>query len=434
MPPFVHLQIQWYHSENMIRVIELENFRSFKGKHRIVLKPLTLLVGENSTGKSSLLGALSTARNPSIPNLEDLNQDPYRFAGFRSLVSDNEKHYSIGFHTTLRLEHLKDNLWITIRQSLTASRSIETEYEFRIDGIVYIIAKKNQLLIRFANKERVLIGDNDDECIEIPFDRNDDHKWYWVHTMSWMLQDIADKYSNRLSQSHRDALKAFYNYVGTQLNVISISPIRSKPQRHYEGTSSGRTPEGDYIPHRLREALKSNDKDNPINVFGIESGLFRNLRAHELKTASGDTFELTVRSMGAIRTLVDVGYGVSQVLPVVTDVALAASPTVFLIQQPEVHLHPKSQAQLGTFFVKQCKNGHQFIIETHSDYMLDRLRVEVARKSISCEDISILYLEAKGNATHVTDISLDERGNFVNAPANFRDFFLQEQKSLLGWD
>src|SRR5881396_1662040 len=74
--------------------------------------------------------------------------------------------------------------------------------------------------------------------------------------------------------------------------------------------------------------------------------------------------------------LVDVGYGVSQALPILVDtLQRPAADEVFLLQQPEVHLHPRAQAELGSFFVSQAGKKRRFVIETHSDYLVDRVRM-----------------------------------------------------------
>ena len=82
---------------------------------------------------------------------------------------------------------------------------------------------------------------------------------------------------------------------------------------------------------------------------------------------------------GPQRNLVDVGYGVSQALPVITELLDhdADPPKLFLLQQPEIHLHPKAQAALGSLLCTVAGIGRQLIVETHSDYLLDRVRMDI---------------------------------------------------------
>ena len=95
-----------------------------------------------------------------------------------------------------------------------------------------------------------------------------------------------------------------------------------------------------------------------------------------------DPFQLQVRKgakrvKGPFRNLIDVGYGVSQVLPIVTELLRPNGAKQFLFQQPEVHLHPSAQASLGSLFCTVAASGRQLIVETHSDHLIDRVRMDV---------------------------------------------------------
>jgi predicted ATPase len=90
------------------------------------------------------------------------------------------------------------------------------------------------------------------------------------------------------------------------------------------------------------------------------------------------TTQLQVKIAGSGINLVDVGYGVSQVLPIIVDAIREPPRSTFLLQQPEVHLHPRAQAELGSFLGALAKQQQKrFIIETHSDYMIDRIRMDI---------------------------------------------------------
>jgi len=132
-------------------------------------------------------------------------------------------------------------------------------------------------------------------------------------------------------------------------------------------------------------------------------------------------------------TLADVGYGVRQVLPVIVESVLADRHKLFLVQQPEVRLHPKGQAALGTFFATLvAKEDKHLAIETHSDFLVDRVRLEVAKGTIRSEDVLILFFERRGIKTKVHTIMLDQQGNVTGAPRSYRNFFLSEESSILG--
>lgn len=98
----------------------------------------------------------------------------------------------------------------------------------------------------------------------------------------------------------------------------------------------------------------------------------------------GSPFQVQIRKYGRKRTLkgpgrnlVDVGYGVSQALPILTELLRIDPPEMCLFQQPEVHLHPSAQAALGSLFCSIAASSMQLIVETNSDHLLDRIRMDV---------------------------------------------------------
>ena len=103
------------------------------------------------------------------------------------------------------------------------------------------------------------------------------------------------------------------------------------------------------------------------------------------------------------------------------------------MQQPEVHLHPKGQAELTSLLVDLNKDEKSFVVETHSDAMIDRARIEIMKKRIKPEDVSLIYLEPSGNKVEVHNISFDEQANMIDVPGSYRDFFLKESDKLLGF-
>ena len=106
----------------------------------------------------------------------------------------------------------------------------------------------------------------------------------------------------------------------------------------------------------------------------------------------------------------------------------------FLLQQPEVHLHPKGQAELASLLVNINKtHTNSFVIETHSDYMIDRIRIEILNKNIKPDEVSLIYLEPDGNQVKTHNIRFDAQANMINVPDGYRDFFLKESDKLLGF-
>ena len=226
---------------------------------------------------------------------------------------------------------------------------------------------------------------------------------------------------------------------------FASAPARSKPRRTYDPSRPIHDSEGDYVPMYLA-ALHSSDSDawlkfkNLLEHFGKESGLFDEISIRQLGERGSDPFQVQIRKSGngfkgPHHNLIDVGYGVSQALPVITELLRPDAPSLFLLQQPEVHLHPSAQAALGSLFCQIAGPERQLIVETHSDHLLDRVRMEVrdaGTSGIKPKDVSILFFERNALDVQIHSLRIDEEGNIVDAPNSYRTFFMQETARSLG--
>ncbi len=171
-----------------------------------------------------------------------------------------------------------------------------------------------------------------------------------------------------------------------------------------------------------------------LETFGRAAGLFDEITVRHLRKTGSDPFQIQVRKganrlKGPFRNLIDVGYGVSQVLPVVTELLAPSSPTdLYLFQQLEVHLHPSAQAALGTLLCQVAADDRQLIVETHSDHLIDRIRIDVrdGTTKLTQSDVRILYFERDGLDVKIHELWWDENGNIENAPPSYRRFFMEE--------
>ena len=195
------------------------------------------------------------------------------------------------------------------------------------------------------------------------------------------------------TQEDRKSLRSLFQYVRSESydlpEPFASAPVRLKPLRTYNPLPSERDPEGTYVPMYLANLSFSNPErwkrlKQRLETFGAKAGLFDELSVRHLGKKDTEPFQVQVRKFGSNvkgprRNLVDVGYGVSQVLPLLTDTHFVqqASSSMFLLQQPEVHLHPSAQAALGSYFCEVADWNHQLLVETHSDHILDRVRMDV---------------------------------------------------------
>ena len=220
--------------------------------------------------------------------------------------------------------------------------------------------------------------------------------------------------------------------------LYASAPVRSKPRRTYDPARPTRDPEGDYIPMYLSNLYFQNEEQwetlkDALEKFGQDAGLFDEISVKPSGKKETEPFQVQIRKfgkrvMGPQRNLIDVGYGVSQVLPVITELLRDDALSMFLLQQPEVHLHPSAQAALGSLFCQIAEPKRQLIVETHSDHLLDRVRMEVRDGAVPLkpDDVSILFFERDNLDVHIRSLRIDEEGNILGAPPGYRQFFMEE--------
>lgn len=211
-----------------------------------------------------------------------------------------------------------------------------------------------------------------------------------------------------------------------------IAPIRTKPSRIYDGLTREYTPEGDHAPFILKQQLKSCMFVDKLRDFGNASGLFEVLSTHTFGKGIRNPFEVLIQLSGKSFNIENVGYGVSQVLPLIVEFLSRKEGRRFAVQQPEVHLHPRAQAALGSLlFSLAAERKHTFLIETHSDFLIDRYRLEMNGAN-NVPPSQILFFSRTTTGNQITSIDITKKGHYPEEqPAEFRDFFVREEMRLL---
>jgi len=146
-------------------------------------------------------------------------------------------------------------------------------------------------------------------------------------------------------------------------------------------------------------------------------------RHYEIKIQNSITHEY--------QNYADVGFGNSQVLPVLVSGFNLIEGGIFIVEQPEIHLHPRAQAELGDFFLQLYKKSIQSIIETHSEHLILRLQQHVIEGKINQNDICFYYVHAEQDGKKITELRLDENGKFnKDWPEGFFPERLVESKKI----
>ena len=115
--------------------------------------------------------------------------------------------------------------------------------------------------------------------------------------------------------------------------------------------------------------------------------------------------------------LTDVGFGVSQVLPLIAQCYYAPEGSILIFENPEAHLHPKAQSELADVFVDVVKNRKvQIILESHSEHLLLRLMRRIAEEEISADQTAFHFCEIDNGNSRAEQLKVDEYGNISNWP------------------
>ena len=215
--------------------------------------------------------------------------------------------------------------------------------------------------------------------------------------------------------------------------LFPMGPFRRAPERWYifRGTSPQDVGyRGDLLPDLL---FRRPELVEEANEWLKRLDMGYELEVKPVGTDSNDLFELrlidTRRKERVNVALSDVGFGISQLLPFVVQ-CLVSEKQIISIEQPEVHVHPRLQADLGELLAEAIKEPRQnrFIVETHSEHLILRLQRLVRKKFLKPEDISVIYISRGPEGAESRRLRLDEGGNFIdNWP---KGFFLERLREL----
>lgn len=499
----------------MIESIQLSNYKAFENV-TIPIKPVTILLGANSVGKSSIIQMLmlmhQTAENKggdysaalkiygnfvnagACANLftNKVTKDPL------SLSIDITSDSIIDFFRKLKSEFIEEfaqlslfsgSIQIDKYRELTTHLNNLKDFDEYItelvkktentpDDISFVLLK-HLMGVRFGNnapqkiKEDFLntykfldrISKIATKCITIKYDLIENNNALKIshfeicsdkpiicikgdcvssalvnlseNNKSYVLKHfnsgstIFDCFSNNEKTQNKTSLHSILEKVIAQVllelkrscsesQMNYVSPLRAHPKRYYmldkaNTTVSLNTLDGDEIAEVLKENTSVKNNVNAwFDKFGlkIDVSKFKEVVHNLIVTQNKLKLDIT-----------DVGFGISQVLPIIIQGFLSPKESITIIEQPEIHLHPKMQADLGDLFIDIIKDKNKkLIVETHSEYLLRRIRRRISEGKISADDVSIcLFHPRTDDSSAVVEIlDIGEKGNF-HWPEDFYD-------------
>jgi predicted ATPase len=405
----------------LIKSLSLKDFKCFE-QVDIDFGKITLLTGANSSGKSSLIYALlGIMQSDAFPQYFSLNGELVNMGGFDDALRKKSENSEF----QIRID-------IGGYQYLTKwAENTNTEQpniiEYQREGFH---AKTDDRGNKFVD-----LWDYEDTCEYIIKDNSNvkivekktinpyGREVVWCHLMGELSQSIENIVGYDLAHSSyfNDITDIYgqhtFNYTGS---------FRLPPERTYyrkpKAGKVGVNGEG-YIDQIIEWEESDKEKYEELIEAITKIGLFHSIQANKMK---GGRFELNVQvnENSELASLTDVGFGISQFLPIIVADLQMEKDSCLAISQPEIHLHPKIQATLGDYFCKQVNNtDKQYIVETHSEYLINRMRLLIVKGELKPEDVKLYYMENDGIKTTTYAIELTTDGQIKNAPQGFFDTY-----------
>jgi predicted ATPase len=434
----------------MLTSVSLTNFKAWKSIKKMRLAPITGLFGTNSSGKSSILQFLlmlkqtaDSADRGVVLHLGD-DKSPASLGTFSDLVSKHD-----------------------------ASEGMSIDIEWRVEKAI---------LIKDPDRRRASLFESDDLSFAAKIDSNGGGKLavqslnYGLGTASFTMTRKEGEYKYALSASaagfkfkrHQqrawplpapvkfygfpDEVRAYFQNAGflstlelafekMLRNVYYLGPLRDSPRREYtwaggDPADMGRRGENAVaalLAARERGVKISRGKGKPkltleeyVAFWLKEMGLINDFRVEEISKGTNLYRVYVRRGPGATEVLItDVGFGVSQVLPVLVLSYYAPEGSTILLEQPEIHLHPSVQSRLADVFIDAMNvRKIQFIIESHSEHLLRRFQRRIAEgDTIQNEQTALYFCDVDKAGSTLKPLDIDLYGNIRNWP---KDFFGDE--------
>jgi predicted ATPase len=434
----------------MLTRLRFKNFKAWQDSGDIRLAPLTVLFGANSAGKTSIPQLLLLLKQTAESSDR---QRALQFGDSRTIVDLGTYDDAVHNHDTAQPLEVELDWTLGERLHVTDPWG-KRDYEGSALSFQVSIGadKRHQPFVRSL---RYLLSDAGEAVLDVTMKRRDtgtkfdlDAQPYFLvrHTgRAWPLPEPVRFYGFPDEATAYYQNTAFLSDLVLELerlfkSVYYVGPLREYPRRLY--LWSGETPDhvgvkGDRAVEAILAAggrlfnWKPKQRTKPLAELVAERlrsmHLISDFQVKQLG-AHRKEYEVLVRTSPKLPEvkLTDVGFGVSQVLPVIVEALFVPRRSIVIFEQPEIHLHPRVQADLADLFVDAIRareNGIprecQFIVESHSEHFLRRLQRRIAEEELPADDAALYFVHNDGGSAHLEALKVDLFGNILNWPDGF---------------
>lgn len=422
----------------MLTQLRIQNFKSWRDTGQMRFAPLTGFFGTNSSGKTSILQMLllmkqsAEARDRSQVLFLGDDHAYVNLGGFFDIVHNHQEDYSIDFQVK----------WTPKRPNILQQTLFEPQLFLGSDIVSFSAS------IGFIDQIITLgkmIYAQDEHTIGIELNSVAE-----IQNPTYQIIDVNNSLGLRdLESSHTfsapgqffnfpDSLEIhyFYDFIASEFvslfrellyNIQYLGPLRDYPSRTYLWRGSRISnigSRGEYtIPALLRSEI-AGQNDGAVKQIAArlkQLGLVHHFRLHPISEGRKEYEVRIQQTPGAPEVvLTEVGFGVSQILPVLAICYLAEPGSTIILEQPEIHLHPAVQAGLADVFIDVIKNrGVQIILESHSEHLLRRLQRRMAEEKLVQDDVALYFTRMEDGESKLDELDIDAYGNIRNWPENF---------------
>jgi predicted ATPase len=430
----------------MLTSLSVTNFKAWKRIDKMRLAPITALFGTNSSGKSSILQFLLMLKQTadSADRSVVLHLGDEKSLVSLGTMSDVAFNHADKPQISLAVEwELPTNLEIkdpeTQKQTLFTSKHMKLSSEVIANGGGKLLTKS--MSYSLGDDTFTLARKNDKNEYTLSSNRST-FQFKRAQGRAWPLPAPVKFYgfADEVRTYHQNA--GFLSELELEFEkmlrgVYYLGPLRDHPRREY--TWAGGDPadmgrRGEYAVAAILAAREKGEKisrgkrkpkftlEQYVAYWLKELHLIDEFRVEEIKKGTNLYRVYVKRSPGSAEVLItDVGFGVSQILPVLVLCYYAPQGSTILFEQPEIHLHPSVQRGLADVFIDAMKvRNVQIIVESHSEDFLRRLQRRVAEATeINENDASIYFCDIENGEGKLTPLHLDTYGNFLQWPKDF---------------
>ncbi len=417
-------------SKEDITRITVAGFKSINQEQSIEIKPLTILAGANSSGKSSMMQPLlllkQTLETTYDPGPLLLNGPNVKFTSAEQLLSRTNKENS--FHVGIA---------IAVGSAMTTSFKQSANKGFDLEETTY----SNSGGGRFR-----LSMDMPQDEIQSLFARTYRNPFrYEIASVTPTV--VQDRCFLKLNAKLKDEdvlepvrLIRYEQYLEDAIQrIIHLPGLRGNPERDYPVTAVGRTFPGtfEYYVASIIEQRQIGDDSEKLERLNTDLARLALTRKVVARRKNATAIELLVdRFLQGDKedmvSIADVGLGVSQALPVVVALHIATAGQLVYIEQPEIHLHPRAQSVMAEVLADAVIRGKRLVVETHSNLLLRGVQTLVAEGKLSPELVKLHWFrQLEDGSTEITSADLDETGAYGDWPEDFDDIMLESENRYL---